>query len=143
MVPIILIIVGIILIALNFNAIRKEKKSFQGKLSVSQDEMKSFKLEIGKVRKEFAETILELQKEIEVLKTNNNRNFQEDTLSEKTSEEPKKNENSDKVTEEYANNVKIDEIRNLLKDDVSVNDISEKTGIGKGEVLLIKELYAK
>ncbi len=166
MVPIILIIVGIFLIALNFNAMRKEKKSFQEKLNVKQNEMGNCELEIGKMRKEFAETILELQKEIEDLKTQGNQNSYETILSEEASEgpeeklmeeeiedikrnqdntegEPKKSENSNKVTEEYGNNIKIDEIRGLLKDNISVSDICEKTGIGKGEVLLIKELYAK
>ncbi|QXE20292.1 hypothetical protein [Clostridium sp. 001] len=162
MVPIILIIAGILLVVLNFNAVCKEKKSFQDKLNVKQNEMGNCELEIGKMRKEFAETILELQKEIEDLKTQGNHDSYEAILSEEveeklveeevedikgdednTEEEPKKSENSDKVTEAYTNNVKIDEIRGLLKDNISVSDISEKTGIGKGEVLLIKELYAK
>ena len=82
MVPIILIIVGIFLIALNFNAMRKEKKSFQEKLNVKQNEMGNCELEIGKMRKEFAETILELQKEIEDLKTQGNQNSYETILSE-------------------------------------------------------------
>ena len=162
MVPIILIIAGILLVVLNFNAVRKEKKSFQDKLNVKQSEMGNCELEIGKIRKEFAETILELQKQIEDLKTQGKQDSYEDILSEEveeklveeeiedikddednTEEEPKKSENSDKVTEEYTNNVKIDEIRGLLKDNISVSDICEKTGIGKGEVLLIKELYVK
>lgn len=163
MVPIILIIAGILLVVLNFNAVRKEKKSFQDKLNVKQNEMGNYELEIGKIRKEFAETILELQKEIEDLKKQGNEDFNEAILSEEafegseeklveeeiedikdnTEEESEKSENSDKAAEEDANNIKIDEIRGLLKDNISVSDISEKTGIGKGEVLLIKELYAK
>ncbi|WP_406542245.1 hypothetical protein [Clostridium ljungdahlii] len=66
MVPIILIIAGILLVVLNFNAVRKEKKSFQDKLNVKQNEMGNCELEIGKIRKEFAETILELQKKLKI-----------------------------------------------------------------------------
>ncbi|OAA89278.1 hypothetical protein [Clostridium coskatii] len=160
MVPIILIIAGILLVVLNFNAVRKEKKSFQDKLNVKRNEMGNCELEIGKIRKEFAETILELQKEIEDLKKQGNQDFHEVILSEEAfegseeklveeeikdnnEEESEKSENLDEAVEEDANNIKIDEIRGLLKDNISVSDISEKTGIGKGEVLLIKELYTK
>ena len=41
------------------------------------------------------------------------------------------------------NSVKINEIKIMLDNGLSVDEISEKIGIGKGEVLLIKELYIK
>ncbi|WP_368487884.1 hypothetical protein [Clostridium sp. BJN0013] len=44
---------------------------------------------------------------------------------------------------ESSNNIKIHKIRELLKEGMSIDEVSEKTGIDKGEVLLIKELYTE
>lgn len=41
------------------------------------------------------------------------------------------------------NAVRINEIRGLLQEDFTVEEIAEKIGVGKGEVLLIKDLYIK
>lgn len=61
---IILFIIGSLLIFLNIRVINKEKNSFQGILGETSKNMKEFEVEIGKVRREFAETLLELQTEI-------------------------------------------------------------------------------
>lgn len=161
MASIILIAVGIILIALNLNAVLKEKKSFQGQLNVKQNEMEDYKIEIGKIRKEFAETVFELQREIESLKNENKNNMDKIILydrlgkkvnkesnskkpvSETNNEDKLKKHEAEKVNTEDVNNIRIDEIRNLLHKNMSVDEISKKTGIGKGEILLIKELYTK
>lgn len=50
------------------------------------------------------------------------------------------NENHEELADK---NEKIIEIKKLLQDNLSVEEISEKLGLGKGEVLLIKELYLK
>ncbi len=207
-----LLLIGILLIALNINAIRKEKRTFSNVLEHSENSMKDYDLEIGKLRKEFAETVLELQKEIEDLKadrelsgndtylednhrsdnkekTENNYKNEDyilnkmdveyenisgsndvinsiDTNENNTSanyliddstpindidENNTEEENINKNNEAYQkkgssvkrNNVKVDEISKLLDEGLSVDEISEKIGIGKGEVLLIKELYIK
>jgi uncharacterized membrane-anchored protein YhcB (DUF1043 family) len=164
MVPVILIAVGIILIALNLNAVLREKKSFREQLDLKQNEMGDYKIEIGKIRKEFAETVFELQKEIESLKSENRNNMNEVMLYNRSGKKtagdssPQKSstndssyqkssadaENSDEIESEInENNVKIDEVRDLLSKNMPVDEISQKTGIGKGEVLLIKELYTK
>lgn len=206
-----LLLIGILLIALNINAIRKEKRTFSNVLEHSENSMKDYDLEIGKLRKEFAETVLELQREIEDLKadrelsendiyiendyrsnkekTENNYKNEDyilnkgdikyenisgsndvinsiDTNENNTSvnyliddstpindidENNTEEENINKNNEAYQkkgssikrNNVKVDEISKLLDEGLSVDEISEKIGIGKGEVLLIKELYIK
>lgn len=47
------------------------------------------------------------------------------------------------IVEEKKSSVKYEEINNLLKKGFSVDEISEKLNMGKGEVLLIIELYLK
>lgn len=49
----------------------------------------------------------------------------------------------DSSNEEKKSSIKYEEINNLLKQGFSVDEISEKLNIGKGEVLLIIELYLK
>ncbi|HBC95906.1 MAG TPA: hypothetical protein DC034_03800 [Clostridium sp.] len=155
MIPFTLIAVGIILIALNLNAVLKEKKSFKGQLDSRKDKMEDYRIEIGKMRKEFAETVFELQEEIKNLKDENKNSADKMILydssgskktgtakraeSKKTGAEAETEKNDIKDV----NNVKVDEVKNLLGKNVSIDEISKKTGIGKGEVLLIKELYIK
>lgn len=181
-----LLLIGIFLIVININAIRKEKNSFSTILNNSENNMKDYDLEIGKLRKEFAETILELQKEIEELKVKrelniedeyienddeNNKNLYKDEknidniLNSKVVEheniindinydvirnenqivtdDNEKNDNDDKKDNSGHNNVRVDEISRLLDEGLLVDEIAEKIGMGKGEVLLIKELYIK
>ncbi|MHC6179390.1 hypothetical protein ACYUJ6_05980 [Clostridium sp. JNZ X4-2] len=161
MASIILVAVGMILITLNLNALLKEKKSFKGQLNVKQNEMEDYKIEIGKIRKEFAETVFELQGEIESLKNENKNNMDKMILYDRSGKKVNKESNSEKpvseinnegslkehetekVNTEDVNNIRIDEIRNLLHKNISVDEICKKTGIGKGEILLIKELYTR
>ncbi|MBV4426924.1 hypothetical protein [Clostridium tyrobutyricum] len=130
---IILFIIGILLIVFNVKSIFKEKNSFQNKLNESSGSIKDFDVEIGNLRHEFAETIFELQKQIE-----KNDNEVKDNYN------MEKSESSEEISKfENYNNVKIDEIKEMLDDNMSIDEISESTGIGKGELLLIEELYIK
>lgn len=185
-----LFLIGILLIVLNFNAIRKDKRSFSGMLKDKENNMQDYEIEIGKIRRELSETVLELQKEIEDLKLGRedkqskneirqqSENIEEIKKEEKIVKEKVKNKNwkqnyspshnnSGKKTDENKNyikktnndlnnhdvvdennksnnnNVKVAEIKSMLDNGLSVDEISEKIGIGKGEVLLIKELYIK
>ncbi|MBV4435888.1 hypothetical protein [Clostridium tyrobutyricum] len=130
---IILFIIGILLIVFNAKSIFKEKNSFQNKLNESSGSIRDFDVEIGNLRHEFAETIFELQKQIE-----KNDNEVKDNYN------MEKSESSEEISKfENYNNVKIDEIKEMLDDNMSIDEISESTGIGKGELLLIEELYIK
>ena len=72
--PLILIIIGIVLIIYNYRAIKKEKKmgngddilniSFQSVLQDNKEELNDYKMEIGILRKDIAESLTELQEEI-------------------------------------------------------------------------------
>lgn len=198
-----LLLIGVLLVVLNVNAMRKEKTSFSAALSNKEKNVQDYEVEIGKLRKEFAETILELQKEIEVLKTGTYITDKENNINEssyiykedkkkksidikdgevihikkngeeinagdestvyseaygksgkkidKTKKEIVKNSDNninnenkkDENSKESYNNVKVDEISKMLKSGLSIDEISEKVGMGKGEVILIKELYTK
>ncbi|MDF2504513.1 hypothetical protein [Clostridium sp.] len=173
MTTIVLLIIGILLIAINVKVVKREKNSFKNVFDNASTNMKDYDVEIGKIRKEFAETVFELQKEVEGLKDrldknynendknisygdietnffNNNKmdsieisNYKDDVKEVKTidkAEEINKNEYRDN---NEINNAKVDDIEKLIKEGLSVDSISKKLGIGKGEVLLIQKLYIK
>ncbi|AJA47905.1 hypothetical protein CPAST_c18350 [Clostridium pasteurianum DSM 525 = ATCC 6013] len=178
MTTVLLLIIGILLIGVNIRAMRKDKSSFKNAFDNASTNIKDYDLEIGKLRKEFAETIMELQNEIENLKDrleeksdiqkDNVHNFKIDNSLESSLLENNKldvieiqstengavEEKKIDYKENYAtqnayldnreiNNVKIDDIERLMKEGLSIDSISEKLGIGKGEILLIKKLYIK
>jgi hypothetical protein len=161
----ILLGIGLLLVIFNLGAINKEKSSFKYIFNNTEEDMKEMDFKLSEIRREFSETILELQKEIEKVKETyiyenkvsennileepkdieeNNENYTEDSIVYKEEKEQDILESSfreKKVQED--NNVKINEINKLLSKGFSIEEISEKIGIGKGEVLLIKELYLK
>lgn len=163
----ILLIVGIILILVNYRSLKKENNnSFENSLSYAAKNITDYDLELIKLRKEFAETILELQNEIENIKDKLDINNQDEELvnihdnkkqidNEKFYEEEINDEfdedeieiiedNEDISNElQQSNNIKVKEIEKLLQNGLSIDLICEKLGIGKGEVLLIEKLYLK
>jgi hypothetical protein len=169
-----LIFVGLILIILNVLSIRKQNKSFKGVLGNAIEDTKEYDIKIGELKREFSESILELQSELleikESMEKNNNLNKSNDSLKEEkikkiTSYLEKANdiEDGDKfhdknkerlnIEEVYDNNntnnsintssAKVDDIKRLFTEGSSVDEISEIMHIGKGEVLLIKDLYIR
>lgn len=158
---IILLIIGIALIFMNIKVIKKDNKSvFEEKLnSIDDDDSKDYNFEIGNLRKEFGETIFELQKEIEELKKEvveikkmntktNDKNFSDDNIDKIDLSVHKKIdvlvdndiEDEDNV-EGQEKNSKVKEIKKMMQDGLSTDEISQKLNIGKGEVLLIQKLY--
>jgi TolA-binding protein len=161
-----LLLVGSILIFLNVRALRKEKDSFQFTLNNAGNDMEEFEVQIGALRREFTETILELQIEIEKLnkkeiylnenqvenqienkvenKVENKNQKIKTTPNEKIIQNEKINKISTKKSENNTDNsVKINEIEKLIAKGLTIEEISQKLGMGKGEVLLIKQLYLK
>lgn len=207
-----LFLIGILLVVFNLRAIKKDKSSFNNIYHNEIEDMREFEFKLGEMRREFSETILELQKEIEEVKsklnfyksedksiednikrnnieenTSKQYNTKEKSIKEKKIREKNTRQNDaeenitkykndhvnygkefsetfdNKVEESFAaeaaetgnskvkvekntsgsNGVKIDEINKLLSKGLSVEEVSEKLGIGKGEVLLIKDLYLK
>ena len=138
---ILLLIFGFFLIIINIIALRKEDKSFDKVINNAKENVENYDIEIMRLRKEMGETILELQQEIETLKMEIALN-KESIVEDVEIEEPIYEEVfHDKI--EKKNNVKIDEVKHLLDEGMSLEDICERLQIGKGELLLIKELYLK
>lgn len=127
---VILFLFGIALVVFNARAVLKEKHSFKNDLELREKSFGDTDMEIGEIRKEFGETIFEIQQQIEDLKKN------------KENHDIIENEEPENKLENY-NNVKIDEIKKMIDEDVPIDEISEKTGIGKGELILIKQLYIR
>lgn len=220
---ILLFLIGIMLVIVNWRAIRKEKTSFKGTMELATLDVEEIDLKVGLVRREFAETITELQREIidlrEIVenlqssskvnikdlydeeKSYSNNILKEDLvideeLVQNSTNEPKnlynknaKNEeigyNEDKdnllcINEERNqramellkqldgltpnnfeeekniapvgaisknevpnNNLKVTDVRKLFEEGLTLDEIAVKLNMGKGEVLLIKELYLK
>jgi CRISPR/Cas system Type II protein with McrA/HNH and RuvC-like nuclease domain len=154
MLPILIILIGIILIILNIKAIKKEDKSFEKILKREEvNNNRDYDLEIISIRKDLAETILDLQKEIEELKISIN-DIKNSTLMDDnknnienyTEESSDKRINEDIISEiNFSNKVnlennKLEKVRKLLENGLTDDKICEELSIGKGEVLLIKSL---
>ena len=165
--PYFLIVVGLILVILNVRAIKNEKNSFKQVLSDKEYDLSEVDVRIGELRREFSETILELQKEILSLKEEQkNKELTLENISNSDAEEyrridivlekeevisevevidsQKNNENLEEKSEKIQNGSnRIKEIGELLDKGTSIDEICEKFKMGKGELLLIKDLYLK
>ena len=165
--PYFLIVVGLILVILNVRAIKNEKNSFKQVLSDKEYDLSEVDVRIGELRREFSETILELQKEILSLKEEQkNKELTLENISNSDAEEyrridivlekeevisevevidsQKNNENLEEKSEKIHNGSnRIKEIGELLDKGTSIDEICEKFKMGKGELLLIKDLYLK
>lgn len=155
---VILILLGILLIVFSGYSILKEnineksdKNSFSHVLRDKKNGIDERDITIGEIRREFAETITDLQMEILDLKERMNLN---DDLAEAQTETHETEEsetdeaesrilesgNEEKTT---FNGVKINDLDRLLKEGYSLDEISKNLDISKGEILLIKDLYLK
>ncbi|WP_294343080.1 hypothetical protein [uncultured Clostridium sp.] len=136
---ILIVVVGIILIWINRKEFQVKSAEFKEVLSNKKDTISDVEIEIQNLRRDFAETIGILQmdiknlsKDIDNLKGTQyvNKNI------EKTEESIVK---SDFKDEGKSNDV--EEVKRLIEQGVSIDDICRILSIGKGEVLLIKDLY--
>ncbi|KLE15023.1 hypothetical protein [Clostridium sp. C8] len=162
MLPVLIMLIGIILIILNVKAIKKEDKSFENILN--REEMnnnRDYDVEIISIRKDLAETVLDLQKEIKELKKSLNhiKNKKEvddnkyniDNYKKEDSENILKEDiiENDIISEinfinkEKLQNDKMESVKSFLENGLRDDEICEKLSIGKGEVLLIKSLLRK
>jgi len=139
---ILIVIIGLLLIIVNAILFKKDSTSFSNVLYSTDDKLSDIDIKIGKLRKEFAETVLELQKEINELKSNNEgikvENIELNNSVEYSVSHDKKSYGTNNI-----NNINIDKINVFVKKGLSDDEIAQKLNIGKGEVLLIKELYLK
>ena len=153
-----LIFIGLILIILNVIAIKKQNKSFDGVLGNAMGDVQNNDIIVGELRQEFSESILELQSEImnmkEIMEKNNKSIKNNETMINKNENETIIEDNNHIVVDKTddvvpieelhnANSGKIEEIKRLFSEGLSLDEISEVMHLGKGEVLLIKDLYIR
>lgn len=157
-----LIIIGTLLILLNVKGIKKENNSFSSILKREESTTnRDYDVEIISIRKDLAESILDIQKEIEEIKESllNIKNNRETSINylEKIEEKLKEDDTIIKGIESKSEGViseinfmnkiekidKVDKVKRLVEDGLSDDEICEKMSIGKGEVLLIKGLFKK
>ncbi|MBE6051376.1 MAG: hypothetical protein E7214_12195 [Clostridium sp.] len=147
---ILVLLIGFILVVVNFKAIKNEKKnSFNDILINKQDNMSDLELKIAEVRKDMAESLLDIQQEILELK--NNLYIDENNIKGKNSNEIDKKENELSyllnVNSDVIDNVnkksKTKRIEEFLNSGLNEDEICEKLKLGKGEVQLVKELLKK
>jgi len=158
-----LIFIGLILIILNVLSIKKQNKSFNGVLGNAMGNIQDYDIAMGKLRREFSESILKLQSEImdvkENMKKNNRLNKNYEALQNQNNiktiiDETKQDQNDKIVVDELKNtsivdetrnegSEKVEEIKRLFNEGLTLDEISEMLHLGKGEVLLIKDLYIR
>ncbi|MGH4050399.1 MAG: hypothetical protein ACREVX_03460 [Clostridium sp.] len=167
-----LIFVGLILVILNILGIKKQNKSFNGVLGNAMENVQDYDIELGELRREFSESILELQSEImglkEIIEKNNiiakdyddliykgitktdielhDQKVNNEEVNQGIYEEGKNYDGQNEIIinkSQNSNSVKVDEIKRLFSDGQTVDKISEILHLGKGEVLLIKDLYVR
>ncbi|MBU3214241.1 hypothetical protein LL033_19320 [Clostridium estertheticum] len=160
-----LIFIGLILIILNVLSIKKQNKSFNGVLGNAMGNIKDDDIRIGELRAEFSESILELQSEImeikEIMAKNDkiHKDYEvyhdnkentitiDDTKQDNTNITyiSKPDEIDSRVLDKPRNNSneKVEKIKKLFSEGSSTDEVCEILHLGKGEVLLIKDLYIR
>lgn len=155
--PFLLILVGIILVILNYKALKKDDTSFDSMLKYKKEDISDIEVEIGEIRRDIAESLTELQQEILSLKDeihgSSNKKIEFDLpldvkeeveVDEKVIDEKSFLLNGgDGVINDIRKESKTERIKALI--DLGLNDeeICEKLSLGKGEVLLVRGLYKK
>lgn len=137
-----LISIGLILVIFGFAGIKKDslqeksKSKFQDNLKTALDNSDDYKVEIAKLRREFSETLVDIQKEIYDVKMG--KDYFVKSEKKVTPKEGKKEENSEK---EYNRPNSVEIIKKMMNEGASIEEICAETDMKKGEVLLVKELY--
>lgn len=134
----IIIIVGLILIISNYKKVFNEESTFADELNLKKkDEMAVRLIEL---RSEMGESFLQEQQEIEelksnIIKVNEDINYLKEALKDIHLIKKQKDKKGSIV------DGKVEKVRELLIENMPIEDICHKTGAGKGEVLLIRELF--
>ena len=147
--PVILILIGFIFIVysyismkkaknLHINDDKKEDNSFKSILRNNERDLSDYKFELGVLRKDIGESLNELQQEILEIKKALNLFNEKDLINEDRYDTKVHNSINENY---YKESSKASNIRELLKDGLTDEEISEKLSVTKGEILLVKGLY--
>lgn len=148
MIYILLIIVGITLIIVNLSVLRKEENSFLNTLKNKEENFSDTDEQLIAIRKDMAESILDIQHEIEslrneIIKLQNAQHNKKLSINNSELNDDIELEDEDKgvISEiNFGNSEKTEKIKEMINKGKSDEEICNSLGIGKGEVLLIREL---
>lgn len=148
MIYILLIIVGITLIIMNLSVLRKEEISFLNTLKNKEENFNYTDEQLIAIRKDMAESILDIQHEIEslrneIIKLQNAQHNKKLSIKNSELNDDIELEDEDKgvISEiNFGNSEKTEKIKEMINKGKSDEEICNSLGIGKGEVLLIREL---
>ena len=148
MIYILLIIVGITLIIMNLSVLRKEEISFLNTLKNKEENFNYTDEQLIAIRKDMAESILDIQHEIEslrneIIKLQNAQHNKKLYIKNSELNDDIELEDEDKgvISEiNFGNSEKTEKIKEMINKGKSDEEICNSLGIGKGEVLLIREL---
>lgn len=148
-----LIFIGVTLVILNVLAIKKQDKSFDGALENAIGNINDYDIKLGEIRREFSESIIDLQSELMIIREAMEKNVEHLKETEEIYDDNESNiviesfYNSDgngtNTSTDTGNTDKVQEIIRLFSEGCSAEEISEILQLGKGEVLLIKDLYIR
>ena len=138
-------------------AIKRQDKSFDGVLENALGNINEYDIKLGEVRREFSESIVELQSEILLIKEAMEKKSKAPESTKEIYDENKSNIDIDKfyksddndtstevsIDTNNGNTEKVQDIKRLFSEGLSAEQISEILQLGKGEVLLIKDLYIR
>ena len=149
--PLFIILVGIILIVFNYIALKKDKGSFSNVYDSKKEDLSEVDLKIAQMRKDIAESLLDIQQEILELKNMNKIDDNQSVIEHSKDKGVKNNKNEMKYLLNTENSIindihfnsKAEQIKRLLDMGLDENQICEKLSLGKGEVQLVKGLFKK
>ena len=161
MIYILLIVIGIFLIISNKNiAIERanDEGSFANAMKIKDEEFTEYDMKLMAIRKDMAESILDLQGEIKDLRErlqereHSKENLNEDIKTIELDNDINRdcinediiseiNFNHRVLKENHRNESKIEKIKVMIEEGKSNEEICSSLNIGKGEVLLIRGLY--
>lgn len=129
---ILIVTIGILLIWINRKEFKVKNSGFKEVLINKTDTITEVEIEIQNLRRDFAETIGVLQMDIKNLSKDID-NLKGTQVTEESI-----------IENDFSNSGKsnnVEEVKRLIEQGVSIDDICKILSIGKGEVLLIKDLY--
>ncbi|SFA75021.1 DUF6115 domain-containing protein [Clostridium frigidicarnis] len=137
--PILLLGIGVALIILNVKSIKNEKNknlNFSEVLKEKENNISDVEVKVIELRREIAETILELQKDIEDIKEL----VKVDEYKTIKPTQVNVENTKDDITMNEIKGDKSRQVMELLHNGLSDDDVCKELNIGKGELLLIRKL---
>lgn len=143
---VILILLGIVLIIYGYQSIRKEEKTkkninFKDTLKESKEDLNDYKIELGILRRDIAESLTELQEEIIEIKTKLNMPTENLNIFENKENDENISESIKEKSDEEEKYVSENEfLINSSTDEDVISDINFSNNVGNIEISKVEEI---